>query len=130
MLPEGQFLTKIPFPFPLVVKIRSVDVPHKTEIKGVELNITNSEALEKTLAEMRSRFPGQDLLVERMENPGVEIIVGLIDDDTFGLSIMCGMGYLGGIYQDVTFRRVPGNRLDADSMLRELRSCPTEDLEE
>ena len=66
VLPEGQFLTKIPFPFPLVVKIRSVDVPHKTEIKGVELNITNSEALEKTLADAFP-LPCQDLLVERME---------------------------------------------------------------
>ena len=122
VLPGGELPTEIPFPFPLVVKIRSADVLHKTEVKGVALNIPDAEMLVKTIVEMRSRFPGQDLLVERMESSGIEIIVGLIDDSAFGLSIMCGIGgILAEIYQDVTFRRVPVNRFDADTMLRELK---------
>lgn len=122
VLSKGQ-LTEIPLPFPLVVKIRSADVLHKTELKGVALNITDLEILKQTVTEMSSRFPGEDLLVEGMEAPGVEIIVGLIEDGTFGLSIMCGIGgILAEIYQDVSFRLVPISRLDADNMLRELKA--------
>ncbi len=124
LLPGGKLPAEIPLAFPLVVKIRSADVFHKTEMKGVELNIPDLETLEKTVAQMNLRFPGQDLLVERMEPSGVEIIVGLIEDGTFGLSIMCGIGgILAELYQDVTFRRVPINQLDADSMLRDLKAC-------
>jgi acetyltransferase len=123
VLPKGEIPAEIPLTFPLVVKIRSADVYHKTEIKGVALNILDLETLEKTVAEMSSRFQGQDLLVEQMEPPGVEIIVGLIEDGTFGLSIMCGIGgVLAELYQDVTFRRVPINRIDADDMLRDLKA--------
>lgn len=123
VLSKGQLPAEIPLSFPLVVKIRSADVLHKTELKGVALNIRDIETLEQTVAEMGSRFPGEDLLVECMEPSGVEIIVGLIEDGTFGLSIMCGIGgVLAELYQDVSFRRVPINRLDADSMLRELKA--------
>ncbi len=123
VLPGGELPAEIPFPFPHVIKIRSSDVLHKTELKGVVLNIKNPETLEKTVKEMRSRFPGQDLLMERMEPSGVEIIVGLIEDATFGLSIMCGIGgILAELYRDVTFRRVPINSLDADNMLRDLKA--------
>jgi acetyltransferase len=123
VLPKGQLPAEFNLPFPLVVKIRSADVLHKTELKGVALNITDMESLKETVAEMSSRFPGEDLLVERMEASGVEIIVGLIDDATFGLSIMCGIGgILAELYQDVSFRRVPISRFDADNMLRELKA--------
>jgi len=123
VLYKGLLPAEIPLPFPLVVKIRSAEVLHKTDLKGVALNITDIEILEQTVAEMSSRFPGEDLLVEHMEPPGVEIIVGLIEDGTFGLSIMCGVGgILAELYQDVTFRRVPISRLDANNMLRELKA--------
>ena len=87
VLTGGELPAEIPFPFPHVVKIRSSDVLHKTELKGVALNITNQEILQKTVEEMRSLFPGKDLLLERMEPGGLEIIVGLIEDSTFGLSL-------------------------------------------
>lgn len=124
ILSKGQLpAAEIPLPFPLVVKIRSADVLHKTEQKGVVLNIKDQETLEQTVADMRSRFPGKDLLLEQMEPSGVEVIVGLIEDDTFGLSIMCGIGgVLAELYQDVTFRRVPISPLDAGNMLSELKA--------
>jgi len=123
VLSEGELPAKIPFPAPFVVKIRSADVLHKTELKGVALNIRDQETLEQTVADMRSRFPGEDLLLEHMEPAGVEIIVGLIEDGTFGLSIMCGIGgVLAELYQDVTFRRLPISRVDASNMLKELKA--------
>ena len=123
VLRKGELPEKMFLPYPLVLKIRSADVLHKTELKGVMLDIKNKEALEKAAGEMRIRFPGQDLLLEQMENHGVEIIVGLIDDSTFGLSIMCGIGgVLAELYQDVAFRRLPIDRLDAESMLTSLKA--------
>lgn len=123
VLAGGRLHQEIPFSFPLVVKLRSPDVLHKTELQGVVLNITDQEMLNKILEKMRLSFPDQDLLVEQMESGGVEIIVGLIEDSTFGLSIMCGIGgTLAELYQDVAFRKVPINRLDACSMLCELKA--------
>lgn len=123
VLLKGELPSEMPLPYPVVVKIRSAAVLHKTELKGVALNIQNADDLAKTVAEMRARFPGEDLLVERMERSGVEIIVGLVEDATFGLSIMCGMGgILAELYRDVTFRLVPINRPDAESMLADLKA--------
>ncbi|MCL2336958.1 MAG: acetate--CoA ligase family protein, partial [Firmicutes bacterium] len=123
VLPGGCLMGELPLAFPLVVKARGADLLHKTEQRGVALNIRTPEDLRTTVAEMNLRFPGYDLLAEEMEPPGVEIIVGLIDDPTFGLSIMCGIGgVLAELYQDVSFRRTPITRPDADSMLRELKA--------
>lgn len=125
VLSQGMLPPDLRLPFPVVVKVRSAAVLHKTELKGVALNVRNRRSLEKVVGEMRSRFPGEDLLVERMERPGVEVIVGLVEDPTFGLSIMCGLGgILAELYQDVSFRRVPIDRRDADEMLRELKAYP------
>jgi len=125
VLPKGDLPSDLSLPFPVVVKVRSAAVLHKTELKGVMLNIRGKRALQKAVREMQSRFPGEDLLVERMERSGVEIIVGLVEDPTFGLSIMCGLGgILAELYQDVSFRRVPIDYRDAEEMLRELKAHP------
>ncbi|MCL5961762.1 MAG: acetate--CoA ligase family protein [Chloroflexi bacterium] len=125
VLPQGMLPARLPLSYPVVVKIRSAAVLHKTEMKGVALNIPNRQELTKVIKEMRSRFPGEDLLVEQMEPPGIEIIVGLIEDPTFGLSIMCGMGgILAELYQDVAFRLVPISRAEAEEMLGELKAYP------
>lgn len=123
VLPKGELPSNLALAYPLVVKIRSAAILHKTELKGVALNIQDRQQLEEAVGEMRSRFPGEDLLVEEMEPTGVEIIVGLVEDATFGLSIMCGAGgILAELYQDVSFRRVPIDRGDAEEMLRELKA--------
>jgi acyl-CoA synthetase (NDP forming) len=57
-----------------------------------------------------------------MEKPGVELIVGLLDDSTFGLSIMVGLGgVFAEVLEDVTFRIIPITRGDAEEMLSELK---------
>ena len=56
-----------------------------------------------------------------MEEKGVEIIVGLVQDPTFGLSIMCGIGGIfTELYKDVSFRVVPIDDYDACQMIEEL----------
>ncbi|MEM3059754.1 MAG: acetate--CoA ligase family protein, partial [Methanomassiliicoccales archaeon] len=58
-----------------------------------------------------------------MEKPGAEVIVGLIKDRTFGLSIMFGMGgILTELYHDVAFRLVPITKEDAQEMIDDIRA--------
>jgi acyl-CoA synthetase (NDP forming) len=114
-------LQKLSLHFPVALKVCSSKILHKTDVGGVRLNIQNNEELKKTFKEFRSKFPTEDLLVDQMEEKGVEIIVGLVQDPTFGLSIMCGIGGIfTELYKDVSFRVVPIDDYDAAQMIEEL----------
>jgi len=78
--------------FPVALKVCSSKILHKTDVGGVRLNIQNLLELKKVFQEFRQKFPTEDLLVDQMEGKGLEMIIGLVQDPTFGLSIMCGMG--------------------------------------
>lgn len=122
VLRPGETVQDVPLNYPLVVKISAADILHKTEQKGVLLGIRDRNELEAAVADMRSRFAAGDILIEEMEARGVEMIVGLVRDSTFGLAIMCGLGgTTAELYQDVSFRKTPITRRDADEMLRELK---------
>ena len=107
--------------FPIAFKVCSPNILHKTDVGGVKLNIQNTEELKKTFKEFRKKFPKENFLVDQMEEKGVEIIVGLVQDPTFGLSIMCGIGGIfTELYKDVSFRVVPIDDYDARQMIEEL----------
>jgi succinyl-CoA synthetase beta subunit len=107
--------------FPVALKICSPDILHKTDVGGVALNIKNQEELQTHYIVFRKKFPTQPLLVDEMVQPGAEIIIGLIQDPTFGLSIMCGIGGIfTELYKDVTFRVIPIDKYDATQMIEEL----------
>jgi acyl-CoA synthetase (NDP forming) len=73
---------------------------------------------------MITKFPDKHILVEPMHSGNVEIIIGLLHDPTFGLTIMAGIGGIfTELYKDVSFRIVPISRYDADSMLKELHGA-------
>jgi len=108
--------------FPVALKVCSRKILHKTDVDGVRLGIQNMEELKKTFRDFRRRFPSENLLVDQMAEKGVEIIVGLVQDPTFGLSIMCGIGgVFTELYKDVTFRVVPIDRYDAEQMIEEIK---------
>lgn len=108
--------------FPVALKICSSKILHKTDVGGVRLNIQNSDELKKSFREFRQKFPTEDLLVDQMEEKGVEMIVGLVQDPTFGLSIMCGIGGIfTELYKDVSFRVVPIDDYDTAQMIEELK---------
>jgi len=114
-------LDKLTMHFPVALKVCSPRILHKTDVGGVKLNIQNTEELKKTFDEFRKRFPTENLLVDQMEEKGVEMIVGLVQDPTFGLSIMCGIGGIfTELYKDVSFRVVPIDDYDACKMIEEL----------
>ena len=115
-------LNNLGLKFPVALKVCSGKILHKTDVGGVKLNIKDMAELKKTFKEFKKKFPKENLLVDQMAEKGVEIIIGLVQDPTFGLSIMCGMGGIfTELYKDVTFRVVPIDKYDAQQMIEEIK---------
>src|SRR6202044_1454708 len=118
--------------FPLVMKIQSPDIPHKSEVGGVRVNIaTKGEAFaafQTLLENARRHRPNaaiQGVLVGPMAKKGVEIIVGTLTDATFGPMIMVGLGGITTeLFRDVIYRPAPVSATEAAAMLAELKAAP------
>lgn len=112
--------------FPLVAKIVSPDILHKTDVGGVKVGLGSENEVKKAFDDMfyrlKEKFDVKGVLLEKMVPKGVELIIGLQNDFQFGPSIMVG---LGGIYtelfKDVSFRVLPVTKGDALKMLESLR---------
>ena len=118
--------------YPVVLKVVSAQVPHKSEAGGVAVNLKSRDAVENAwetvTASVKKAVPGAEiegLLVCSQASEGVEAIVGGIDDASLGITLMFG---LGGIFTeilgDVAFRSIPLTRLDAEEMVREIKGFP------
>ena len=118
--------------FPVVLKIISPQVQHKTDVGGVKVNIKDEEELIKAFQELtigvRQALPGVSILgvlVQEMIAGGKEIIIGFTRDPQFGPLVMFG---LGGIYveviKDVSFRLAPLCPEEAQEMIREIKGYP------
>ncbi len=118
--------------FPLAVKIQSPAIPHKTEADGVRLGVASLPALETAFAAVlanAARYaPGaaiDGVLLEPMARPGVEIIVGIVRDPTFGPVVMVGAGGVAAeLFNDAAYRLAPVDEAEAAAMVRDLRSAP------
>jgi acetyltransferase len=118
--------------FPLVMKIQSRDIPHKSEVGGVRVNIaakgeafTAYRALLEDAARHRPQADIQGVLVGPMAKKGVEIIVGTMTDATFGPMIMVGLGGITTeLFRDVIYRPAPVSAAEASAMLAELKAAP------
>jgi acyl-CoA synthetase (NDP forming) len=103
---------------------------HKTEAGLVRLNLTGAEEVGHAATEMTSALaamghPAPTFLVQRMAQPGVEMIVGLVHDPHFGPIVACGAGgVLVEILKDVAVRLTPLAREDATEMVRSLKTYP------
>ncbi|WP_456453518.1 acetate--CoA ligase family protein [Thermococcus sp.] len=118
--------------YPVVLKLMSPQILHKSDAKVVLLNIKNPEELRQKWEEIhenaRRYRPDAEILgvlVAPMLKVGKEIIIGVTEDPQFGHALMFG---LGGIFvevlKDVTFRIIPIEEKDAWKMLREIKSYP------
>src|ERR1700688_360176 len=118
--------------FPLVAKIQSRDIPHKSEVGGVRVNIaTKGEvflAYEALLENARRHRPDaaiQGALVGPIAEKGVEIIIGTMCDAVFGAMIMVGLGGITTeLFRDVIYRPAPVSAAEAAAMLAELKAAP------
>jgi len=124
-------LVQPPFAFPLVVKIESPDIPHKTEAGVVRLNITSADELKQAAHDVLvaakkykadARIDG--ILVQQMAS-GLEVIVGAVNDPHFGPVVTFG---LGGIFtellKDVTHRFAPFDVATAKEAMMEIKGAP------
>ena len=84
--------------FPVVMKVDSDKVLHKTDRQGVILNIQSQEELEKAYAQMRNNFPEENIIIQPMLKIKTELILGIKRDSIFGPIVVYG---LGGIYTEV-----------------------------
>ncbi|HUU47541.1 MAG TPA: 3-hydroxypropionate--CoA ligase [Nitrosopumilaceae archaeon] len=114
--------------FPLVMKVVSPQILHKTDVGGVKVGLDNINDVKKTFKDMYGRLSkkkGVDvkgILLEKMVPKGVELIVGIQNDPQFGPVIMVGLGgIMTEIMKDVSFRMLPITTSDAKSMLNGLK---------
>jgi acetyltransferase len=118
--------------FPIVMKIASPDILHKTDAGGVVVNIKDEtaarNAYNQILENAREYNPNADIhgvVIQEMAPYGTEVIIGSVNDPTFGPTVMFG---LGGIFvevlKDVTFRVAPITADQAERMLDEIRGAP------
>jgi len=117
---------------PVALKIESPDIPHKTEANAIRLNVTGdaevARAFDEVMAAARRYQPEARLdgvLVQEMAPGGVEVMLGVASDPTFGVVVVAA---LGGIHvevlRDIAYRIPPLTAADALAMLRELRAYP------
>jgi acyl-CoA synthetase (NDP forming) len=118
--------------FPLAMKIQSPDIPHKSEVGGVRVNIATKgevflafEALLNNARKHRPEAAIQGVLVGPMAKKGVEIIVGTMTDKTFGPMVMVGLGGITTeLFRDVVYRPAPVSAEEAGAMLTGLKAAP------
>lgn len=117
--------------FPVVMKIASPDILHKTDIGGVRLGISGRQEVRDTfdLITLRTQrfMPEADIwgcMVQKQVQGSAEVILGMNRDPQFGPLVMLG---LGGIFvevlKDVSFRIAPFSKVEAEAMVSELRSA-------
>jgi acetyltransferase len=116
--------------FPVVLKVASPDILHKTDIGGVRVGLEDPQSVRDAFDLITYRaaryVPEARLwgcLVQKMARPGLEVLIGMVRDPQFGPLVTFG---LGGIYvevlKDAAFRLAPFSRAEAEAMLTELRA--------
>lgn len=118
--------------FPVVLKIASADVVHKTDAGGVKLGLKTAtqvgKAYDEIMKAIKAAFPNakiEGVSVQKQARQGVEVIVGMSKDAQFGPVLMFGLGgVLVEILKDVSFRIVPLVKRDAREMIRDIKGFP------
>ena len=113
--------------YPVVLKIVAEGLIHKSDAGGIELNIKNDEetrvAFDRMMKRIAQNEPNAEIvgaMVEKMAPKGVEVIVGMLRDATFGPTIMFGMGgTMVELVKDIQFRVTPLSQQDIRSMVAE-----------
>src|SRR6185312_2164072 len=117
--------------FPVVLKVLSSAVTHKSDAGGVLLGLESELAVREGFARIRSNLsayqpdaPFDGVAVDRMAKPGVELLVGIVRDPRFGPMVVVGLGgTLVEVFKDSAFRLAPIDKREARRMLDELRGA-------
>ena len=123
---------RLPFAYPVAVKVLSAEIAHKTEVGGVALNVGDADALLAAIAEMRAnlgrRVPALTLhgvLVQPMLSGVAEVLIGYrVDRDVGPLIMVAAGGVLAEIERDRSLRLAPIEMAAAQEMVADLRCLP------
>jgi acyl-CoA synthetase (NDP forming) len=118
--------------FPVVLKVVSPDLPHKTEAGGIALGLGDAESVREAARAMRTRVAAaapqariDGLLVAPMVTGGTELILGTTQDAVFGPAVMAGLGGIyAEVFRDVAVCPAPVSPQEAEEMLRSLKCFP------
>ncbi|HEY4669821.1 MAG TPA: acetate--CoA ligase family protein [Tepidiformaceae bacterium] len=118
--------------YPVVLKVVSPDIAHKSDVGGVKLNLHDreavAEAFDAIMTSARDAEPNSRILgvsVQQMAKQGTEVIVGMTTDPQFGPVMMFGLGgIMVEVLKDVSFRLVPLEDKDATQMIDEIKGRP------
>ncbi|MBI5875300.1 MAG: acetate--CoA ligase family protein, partial [Deltaproteobacteria bacterium] len=118
--------------YPVVLKVISPDIIHKTESGGVKTGLKNAQEVEDSFHEMMFDLSDhyttakiQGFLIERMAGKGVEVIVGGLRDSQFGPAVMFGLGgVMVELLKDVSFRLAPVTKEECLEMIKEIKAYP------
>ena len=125
--PDEAIKTAKKFGFPVVLKISSPDIIHKSDIGAVITNIKSNEELEKSFDKIlkntkKKKAKIQGIIIQK-QKIGKEIIIGVKKDPQFGYIIMFGLGGIFvEVFKDVSFRISPIDKEDAKQMIEEIKS--------
>ena len=116
--------------YPLVMKIVSPQISHKSDVGGIKLNLNNAEEVKAAYEDMMENIPKKEpeahlegVQLQKMLSGGKEVIIGMVQDPTFGPMLMFG---LGGIYvevlKDVKFAIAPVTKIEAEDMISGIKT--------
>lgn len=132
-VPEGVFIPKnkalsdyemalSKLSYPLVAKVSSSEIRSKTDVRGIILDIRDREQLKISIDRLLMIEGAEGVLVEEMEPPGIEVIIGGIIDEQFGPVVMFGLGGIFvELFKDVAFALAPLKREHAFWLIRQIR---------
>jgi acyl-CoA synthetase (NDP forming) len=115
------------FGYPVVLKVNGPDLIHKSDVGGVRLGLRTPDEVLRAYQDMQSTIGARmdGVIVQAMAAPGVETIVGLIHDQSFGPLVVFGSGGTSvELFEDRSLRVLPVTDLDAAELVRSLRSSP------
>jgi acetyl-CoA synthetase (ADP-forming) len=118
--------------YPVVMKVVSPDIAHKSDVGGVKLNLKNADevraAYDAIVKSSLEHVPGAKITgvaVQHMAPAGTEVIIGMTTDAQFGPVMMFGLGgIMVEVLKDVAFRLVPLTDRDAAQMIQEIKGFP------
>jgi acetyl coenzyme A synthetase (ADP forming)-like protein len=116
--------------FPVVMKLLSDTITHKTDVGGVVLDIRSKKEVEQAYRQIEKRLESigragemQGVMVQRMVSGGTEVIIGITQDPSFGSLILFGMGGTQAeLFKDVTFRITPLTDRDTQEMMQSVKT--------
>jgi acetyltransferase len=131
--PEEAVALARQFGYPVVLKVASPDIPHKSDVGGVHLNLASDEAVRLAFQDIlaTARLHDRKLQVDGVTvSPtaklgGLEVILGTVTDPQYGPTLMFGLGGIyTEIYQDVAFLMLPATEAELENLITSIKGYP------